>query len=63
MRKFQKGEVWMTNRGNLYRVKAVENGQAILRKGVIGRGSISRRQEDATNGWILYVSADQGGTQ
>ena len=52
----------MTNRGNFYRVKDVVNGQAILRKGFIGSGSVSRRKEDATNGWVLYQPEEEGVT-
>ena len=56
---FHVGQVWETNKGGLWRVVAIENGQAKLRQGAEGsRGRIKRKSWDGVLGMILYYDPE-----
>ena len=62
--RFHVGQVWKTNKGGLWRVVAIENGQAKFRQGATGaRGRIKRRPWDGVVDMVLYYDPEWDDTR
>ena len=56
--RFHVGQVWESNKGHLWRVEKIENGQAVMRKGEHGEGRVKRKPWDGVMTMVLFYDPE-----